>query len=75
MARPRPRASYGLKPGDLVTTNIVGTTGFGRRVVGFVVASSRLPFYDDGPEWCWHIVVNNRLIKTSAVSTFTVVQV
>jgi hypothetical protein len=62
---------YGFKPGDLVHAK--------GRGFGLVVAS--LPYQRDSaedgvdcPEWEWSIVINQRLVRTSSLSAFTLVQ-
>lgn len=67
----RARLKYGFKPGDLVHAR--------GRGFGLVVASMpyRRDSAEDGvdcPEWEWAIVINHRLIKTSSLSSFTLVQ-
>jgi len=68
MARPRVKKGIGFVPGDLVHAN---GRGFG------IVVSSLKIISEDGVDtapWEWHVIINNRLIRTSSLSAFTLVQ-
>ena len=71
MARPRVKKGIGFVPGDLVYAN---GRGFGLVVSSLKYQRDSAEDNVDCPEWEWHIVINDRLIRTSSLSAFTLVQ-
>ena len=69
MARRPPK--YGLKPGDLVHAN---GRGFDLVVASLLYQRDSAEDNSDCPEWEWSIVINSRLIRTSSLSAFKLVQ-
>ena len=65
----RHRVSYDLKPGDLVHAK---GRGFGLVVASIPYKRDSAMDDSDVPEWEWHIVINDRLLRTSNAKAFTV---
>jgi hypothetical protein len=57
-----------LKPGDLVYFNGLGDSH--RRGFGLVIGVETLDFN----QTYWHVVINDRIVRTSEVSVWMVVQ-